>query len=133
VRTTSRRAEIGHPDRGFPSDTSRSGPAYSDTRERRPPLKIGRVFQTIVLTGLIALPAGPALAQTPRKSAYYEVWCNLGTDREFQAESFSVSAYQPDKTPGGKDTGIEHYNANNPFGDVCVVLGPFTPTRASTQ
>ena len=86
-----------------------------------------RVFLASVVAVLMLLFATPALASTPRQSAYYEVWCNLGTDREFQAETFSASAFQPDKIPGGKDTGIANYTANNQFGDVCVALGSYVP------
>lgn len=90
-------------------------------------MSLRRMFRATVAAVLMSLFATPALASTPRQSAYYEVWCNLGTDREFQAETFSASAFQPGKTPGGKDTGIANYNANNQFGDVCVALGPFFP------
>lgn len=45
-----------------------------------------RVFLGTVVAVLTLLFATPALASTPRQSAYYEAWCNLGTDREFQAE-----------------------------------------------
>jgi len=86
-----------------------------------------RMVLATVVAVLVLLFATPALASTPRQSAYYEVWCNLGTDCEFQAETFSASAFQPDKIPGGKDTGIANYTANNQFGDVCVALGSYVP------
>lgn len=76
---------------------------------------------------LIVSVVTPAVAaNTTRADSYYEVWCNLGTDRVFQAESVDARAVQLDKNPGGKDTGVANYTLHNPFGDVCTLVGPFS-------
>jgi hypothetical protein len=38
------------------------------------------VILATVAAVLMLLFATPALASTPHQSAYFEVWCNLGTD-----------------------------------------------------
>ena len=36
-----------------------------------------------------------------------------------------MNAIQWEKTPGGNDTAIDNFNANNPYGETCSIAGPF--------
>ena len=81
----------------------------------------------------MALAAGMALSSastasavppdTPRHDPYVEIVCTSPTD-SYLAKRVDARAIQPDKDPGGKDTATEQYNANNPFGEVCVESDP---------
>lgn len=82
-----------------------------------------RALIVVIAVGLALSTASAALAAqptTPRQDAYFETWCNLGEDNEFLGERLDAHA-------GGHANAVEHYNQNNPFGDVCVELGPFFP------
>ena len=93
----------------------------------------GQQMRTLIVlvTGAVALAAPVSNAtgaspSSPRADSHYEVWCTTSTGDTYLAKRVDASAIQPEKDPGGKDTSIEHFNDNNPFGENCEV-GPFVP------
>jgi hypothetical protein len=86
----------------------------------------------VIVSAAIALlapvsSASGASPSSPRAESHYEVWCTTSTGDTYLAKRVDAHAIQLDKTPGGKDTATEHFNENNPYGEHCVELGPFTP------
>jgi hypothetical protein len=82
-------------------------------------------------TGAVALAAPVSNAtgaspSTPRADSHYEIWCTTSTGDTYLAKRVDARAIQPEKDPGGKDTAIERFNANNPFGEHCEA-GPLVP------
>ncbi len=71
--------------------------------------------------------ASGASPSSPRAESHYEIWCTTSTGDTYLAKRVDARAIQLDKDPGGKDTATEHFNENNPYGEHCVELGPFTP------
>jgi len=67
-----------------------------------------------------------AAPSTPRHDSYVEITCSTETS-SYLAKRVDASAIQPEKDPGGKDTATAEYNANNPFGEVCVEGAPIVP------
>lgn len=94
----------------------------------------GQQMRTLVVLviGAIALvapvpSASGASPSSPRADSHYEIWCTTSTGDSYLAKRVDARAIQPNKDPGGKDTATEHFNENNPYGEHCVELGPFTP------
>jgi hypothetical protein len=86
----------------------------------------------VLVIGAIALlapvsSASGASPSSPRAESHYEIWCTTSTGETYLAKRVDARAIQLDKNPGGKDTATEHFNENNPYGEHCVELGPFTP------
>jgi ABC-type sugar transport system substrate-binding protein len=76
----------------------------------------------LAAAGLLSCAGAAVAAQntTPRHDAHYEIWCTVQGQDAYLAKRVDANAIQFDKDPGGKDTATEHYNLNNPFGEVCA-------------
>jgi hypothetical protein len=87
--------------------------------------------RTLIVGSLVAVAMGlasPASAEaTPRQDSYFEIWCQTADGGEYLAKRVDARAIQPERDPGGKDTATAQFNANNPFGETCGEVGPFSP------
>lgn len=93
---------------------------------RQPRLRVVLVIGALALVAPVSSASG-ASPSTPRAESHYEIWCTTSTGDTYLAKRVDARAIQLDKDPGGKDTATENFNENNPYGEHCVELGPFTP------
>jgi hypothetical protein len=93
---------------------------------RQPRLRVMLVIGALALVAPVSSASG-ASPSSPRAESHYEIWCTTSTGDTYLAKRVDARAIQLDKNPGGKDTATEHFNENNPYGEHCVELGPFTP------
>ena len=93
------------------------------SRRHRAAYSAGASLAASLLLASVALGASSA---TPRSGDYYEIWCHSAADNSQNLwKRVSAKAIQPDKAPGGNDTAVGHFNANNPYGESCRIEGPF--------
>ena len=84
------------------------------------------VLSAAVAVGLlvgVAAPANGAADTTPRAHAFYEIWCTTATGDVVLWKRVDAHAIDP----GGVDAATENFNANNPYGEHCEVVGPIAP------